>query len=158
MKRPWLLFTALTAALAAGAALPPDPDARTQLAAHQDWQLPLATMVLRFENTDFKAASRLSWGDDDAGAIASKDGPNLVRWHFRGTAEGDQHKALIQIEGGKISEIALGEQLPDGSVLTAVSHSAIETQHDGCTTTRELYRGSASQSPSLNECADPESN
>ncbi|MQP77359.1 hypothetical protein CQ393_15880 [Stenotrophomonas sp. MYb238] len=139
-RQQWLLAAALVVGLAAGAAWPPPP--LPKLAANGDeWGLPSATDVARYFPQDMAAVtSGLRWKGEVGGAAGARSA-----WRLAGIVNDAGPAVLVMTpdDQGKVQRVAIGETLPDGSVLQSARGDRATTRRDACITTYQLFQAQA---------------
>jgi len=135
----WLLPGAALALGIAGGALWPLPQPTQALADDTDWHLPAAATLARHVPQDMSDVTRLlRW--DGAGTVEPEQDPASV-WRLAGIVyEPEAAVLLITREQPKQAQrFALGDVLPDGSVLIAVDGERVQNQRGDCTSTWQLF-------------------
>lgn len=150
--RPLLAF-ALLGALAGssfGLLHPIAPAAAERSGTELTWQLPPLSVVARFDEKQFAAVQQRNiWGNDaisSAGGTGA-DGKSVLPWRLTGIILEPVPMALVLADGSvTVSRVGVGETLPDGGVLRAVTATHIAYQNQGCDVERRLY-GDPEQKP-----------
>lgn len=157
--RPVLAMAALGVMVGSVVGLlhPIAPGAAARAGSELAWQLPPLSGVSRFDEKQFAAvSSRRIWGSM-ATAAAGKvgaDGKPALPWRLTGIILQPLPVALVLAEGSlAVGRVAVGEALPDGDTLLAVTATGITYQHEGCQRELRLY-GDPTQS-SKPDCAAP---
>jgi len=119
-------------------------------AAHADeWALPAPAAARGY--SDASAATIRTarfWGAD---ANANKRAPKQ-EWLLRAIVTRPSTRVAIAVGPGKdMVWVALGERMPDGSVLVAVNRDTAWTDRDGCRSPHSLYPSANAVDPCLQD-------
>lgn len=136
-RRSLILIAALTVGIAAGAAWPPPPLPKVK-ADTTSWSLPTTKDLLRHSPQDMAAVTNgMRWkGSQSAGA------GERGAWRLTGIVDKGGVIAILIVTPSKpddVKRIAIGEALPDGSVLQSVRGDLATTKHDSCLMTYQPY-------------------
>lgn len=136
--RSWLAVFA-GAALGAGIGLlwPAEPLA-DGVADDAALVVPTRQQLARYNEADFaKLRDGRLW--TGSGPAQSGDA-RLSGWRLLGVVAGPAQTAFVQVDGGRdVQQVVVGEALPDGSSLLAVTAGGIEFERRGCRFQRALY-------------------
>lgn len=141
--RPMIAFALLGVSLGSGLGLSRSiaPAVSERAANDLAWQLPPISVVKRFDDKQFAAVrkSRL-WGDMVTASGRAADGKPVLQWRLTGIILEPVPMALVLADGSlSVQRVGVGEDLPDGAELRAVTATGIDYMHDGCPMARQLY-------------------
>lgn len=142
ISRRHLLYVALLGLVgfSIGAAWPPPPLPRAS-PNEGYWTAVPSNAILRHAPADMsRVASHMRWNTDN-GVLPGSEASN---WRLAGTLRDSEPAILIMAPGNsaKATRVAVGEKLPDGSLLHSVNGDIAATTKDGCTTSYQLFRTS----------------
>lgn len=143
--RPLLVFALLGAVAGSSLGLlrPIAPAASERSSAELEWQLPPISVVPRFDEKQFAAVQKRNiWGNDatTSSGGSGPDGKPVLPWRLTGIILEPVPMALVLADGSTtVSRVAVGEALPDGGVLRAVTPTQITYDSEGCDVERRLY-------------------
>lgn len=143
-RRRLLAGIALGALLGAllGLLRPIGGDAGDAPAASIEWTLEDPAAFARFDEQAFQTLRRAPiWGSDAAGTARNRRGaPQTRSWRLTGIIAEPAPTALIVVDGETdIKRLQIGDSLPDGSTVVAISERGLGFEHDGCRKLRALY-------------------
>lgn len=132
-----ILAAALTVGIAAGAAWPPPPLPKAKLG-EASWSLPATKDLLRHVPQDMAAVTDgMRWKGSQGGSADERGA-----WRLTGIVNKGGTIAILVAAAGKpddVKRIAMGEALPDGSVLQSVRGDLATTKRDSCLMTYQPY-------------------
>ncbi len=147
-----ILAASLTAGIAAGAAWPPPPLPKAKLG-EAAWSLPSAKDLLRHVPQDMAAVTdRMRWKGSPGGAAGER-----AAWRMTGIVNKAGVISILIAVADKpedVKRVAIGEALPDGSVLQSVRGDAATTKRDSCLMTYQPYLPEAVEKSA--GCEEPE--
>lgn len=149
-----VVLAAAAVGMAAGALVPP-PRAEAGAAAPADWALPPASVLSRVREAEVGAVrSARIVGEAQA---ATGAGVKPAAWKLTGIMVRPVPAALIQAEGTPpLRAVRVGETLPGGGVVLAVSTTRIRFKRDACVFERALYSAAdTTQDPKCSVPASP---
>lgn len=146
-----ILAAALTVGIATGAAWPPPPLPKVKLG-EASWSLPAAKDLLRHVPQDMAAVTAsMRWKGSQGGA------GERGAWKLVGIVNKGGAIAILAAAADKpedVKRIAIGEALPDGSVLQSVRGDLATTKRDSCLMTYQPYVPEAVEKSA--GCEEPE--
>lgn len=142
-NRPRLLSALLGGLLGAtlGLLRPLAPTVSMRAPAEVDWRLPPMSVISRFDDKQFAVVQQKRlFGTVAPAGRAGRGGAQGRHWRLTGIILEPAPVALVLAEGdSQVSRVAIGEALPDGSILTAVDAGGVEFQREGCQWQQRLY-------------------
>lgn len=151
-RRIWIYLAGLLAlGIVAGAAWPPPPLPKAQTGTNT-WSLPPAKSIARHVPQDMATLTNgMRWNADAGGMPGEKSA-----WRLAGTLDETGPAILVMTPDSpaKALRIAVGERLPDGSILQTVDGDRAVTERDNCITTYQLFHAEAVDSS--DGCAGPD--
>lgn len=147
-----ILAAALTIGIGAGAAWPPPPLPKAKLG-EAAWSQPTANDLLRHVPQDMAAVTeKMRWKGSQSGVAGERSA-----WRMTGIVNKGGVIAILVAVGDKpedVKRVAIGEPLPDGSVLQSVRGDAATTKRDSCLMTYHPYLPEAVEKSA--GCEEPE--
>lgn len=139
MKAAWWFALAAVAGLAVGAAWPPPPIPKSQLATGAAGALPTHEALQRLPPG---AVAQVGQGIHWAGEAADAGGPigSQGAWKLAGIVRAPAPAALVRLATGKIEDFTEGAALPDGSRLVSIEGDGVTVERDGCRQVHQLHR------------------
>jgi hypothetical protein len=133
----------LVAALGLGMGLMKTTSTAAVSSGQEQWALP-DWKPFRADAQLKASANAKVWVEDpqaEQAAAAGLDSTAPGQWRFVGTVlEGDTLMAVIELpEAGKIQQVALGQNLPDGSTVTAIATGELIVTLEGDSRTLRLF-------------------
>ena len=152
-RRHWLILAAsLVAGVVAGAAWPPPPLPKIKQG-DAPWLLPTAKDLLRHVPQDMETVtSNMRWQGGPSGTS------NGSGWRLVGIVNKGGPVILVMPadKPNEVKRIAIGEALPDGSLLESVNGDQATTRRDSCLMTYQPYLPEAvEKSAGCDESAAP---
>lgn len=140
-QRYWLYLAGAAAlGILGGAAWPPPPLPKMIDSANA-WSLPPADSIARHVPQDMAAVTNnMRWN----GSSGGMPGDNSS-WRLAGTVNEAGPAILVMTKDNpaKAQRFAIGERLPDGSILQSVDGDRALTRRDNCITTYQLFHAEA---------------
>lgn len=147
-----ILAASLTVGVAAGTAWPPPPLPKAKLG-EAAWSLPAANDLLRHIPQDMSAVTdKMRWKGSPGGAAGER-----AAWRLTGIVNKGGVIAILIAVADKpddVKRIAIGQPLPDGSVLQSVLGDSATTKRDSCLMTYQPYLPEAVEKSA--GCEEPE--
>lgn len=142
MKRPlpWLFAAAVVGGATVGAAWPALPLPKLSRAGGA-WQLPSSHDIARHIPQDMAVvAADMRWKGEgkNGGTAAAEDHSD---WSLAGILQ-QQTATILTMSPGKAAEasrVAIGENLPDGSLLLSIKGDQVITKRGSCLTTYAMF-------------------
>ena len=152
-QRHWLILaSALVVGIAGGAAWPPPPLPKIKQG-DVPWNLPTTKDLLRHVPQDMEAVTRgMRWKGGPGGPS------NESSWRLVGIVNKGGPVILVMPadKPNEVKRIAIGEALPDGSLLESVNGDQATTRRDSCLMTYQPYLPEAvEKSAGCDESAAP---
>lgn len=147
-----VLAASLAVGVAAGAAWPPPPLPKAKLG-DAAWSQPSTNDLLRHVPQDMAAVTdKMRWKGSPGGAAGER-----ATWRMTGIVNKGGVIAILIAVADKpddVKRIAIGQPLPDGSVLQSVLGDSATTKRDSCLMTYQPYLPEAVEKSA--GCEEPE--
>lgn len=147
-----ILAASLITGIAAGAVWPPPPLPKVKLG-EAAWSQPSAKDLLRHVPQDMAAVTdKMRWKGSPGGAAGER-----ATWRMTGIVNKGGVIAILIAVADKpddVKRIAIGQPLPDGSVLQSVLGDSATTKRDSCLMTYQPYLPEAVEKSA--GCEEPE--